>query len=97
MSYDKHRIVTFYIPDPRSKGAREKLDYAVSDTSILFPAKSRYAPPPKKVTVHSTSTTKYRYYYYYSSGVLYMRYDPHDPAAFFIITFFTINIYFLRC
>lgn len=94
MSYDKHRIVTFYIPDPRSKGAREKLDYAVSDTSILFPAKSRYAPPPKKVTVHSTSTTKYRYYYYYSSGVLYMRYDPHDPAAFFIITFFTINIYF---
>ena len=83
MSYDKHRIVTSYIPDPRSKGARKKLDYAVSDTSILFPAKSRYAPPTKKVTVHSTSTTKYRYYYYYSSGVLYMRYDPHDPATFF--------------
>lgn len=57
MSYDKHRIVTSYIPDPRSKGARKKLDYAVSDTSILFPAKSRYAPPTKKVTVHSTSTT----------------------------------------
>lgn len=82
MSYDKHRIVTSYIPDPRSKGARKKLDYAISDTSIFFPAKSRYAPPPKKVTVHSTLTTKYRYYYYYSSGVLCMRYDPHDPAAF---------------